>query len=318
MGQSLFERCSALSSVLRETPLVQLTASSINLFAKLESHNSFGSLKARPALWIIRCASERGDIDEGTNLVESSSGNFAAALALYARLLGLRFIPVIDPNISATYEDLLRRNCADVVKVTEPDESGGFLKTRLKKVEELCATLDNCFWTNQYSNLDASESHYRFTAEEICSRFSSLDYVFIGVSTGATIAGISRRLKEKFPRVCIVAVDAEGSVIFGGPPRKRQISGIGSSIRPPLLEHAIIDEVAIIPEIEAVQACRELLWKHGLFVGGSSGSCYAAVKRYLPKIRSSSPPNVLFLCADGGAAYAKTVFNDAWTAKLEQ
>lgn len=316
MGQSLAERVSTLMHVIRETSVVQIDCNGINLFAKLECDNPIGSLKDRPALWILRRASERGAIDGETTLVESSSGNFAAAIAVYSKLLGLQFIPVIDPNITPAYEDLLRRFCATVVKVTERDDTGGFLKTRLRKVEDLRRTIANCFWTNQYSNQDAVEGHYRFTAEEICSRFSSLDYVFIGVSTGATIAGVSRRLKERFRHVRIIAVDAEGSVIFGGAPKKRYIPGIGASIRPALVDQAIIDDVAIIPEHETAQACRELLMRHGLFVGGSSGSCYAAVKRYLPKMSAATPPNVLFLCADRGTAYADTVFDDSWAAKL--
>src|SRR5207248_416058 len=82
--------------------------------------------------------------------------------------------------------------------------------------------------------------------------FDWLDYVFIGVSTAGTIAGMSRRLKERYPKVRIIAVDSEGSVIFGGKPRKRHIPGVGSSIVPPLLSHALIDDVVLIPEYETV------------------------------------------------------------------
>ena len=141
--------------------------------------------------------------------------------------------------------------------------------------------------------------------------------MFLGVSTGGTISGVSHRLKEKFPSVRIIAVDAEGSVIFGGQPRKRYIPGIGASVTPELVKQARIDDVVKIPESETAQACQELLRRHGLFVGGSSGSAYAAVKRYLPKMRSLTPPHVLFLCADGGAAYLETLYNPEWTSRLE-
>jgi len=251
-------------------------------------------------------------------VIESSSGNFAAALAAFTHLVGLRFIPVIDPKISSTYESFLRRTCPTVVKVEEVDDTGGYLKTRLKVVKQLCATIPNSYWTNQYGNVDAVEAHYELTAREICADFDSLDYVFISVSTAGTISGVSRRLKERYPGIRIIAVDTEGSVIFGGAPHKRHIPGIGSSIVPPLLSHAKIDDVVLIPERETVQGCRELLATHGLFVGGSSGTAFSAVKRHASKMMNGSTrPTALFLCADRGTPYLDTVFNPSWASKLE-
>jgi cysteine synthase A len=295
---------------------VQLEAEGMKLFAKLEFMNAIGSIKDRSALWILKCAAERGDINEETTIVESSSGNFACALAVITRLVGLRFIPVIDPNISPTYESFLRRLCPDMVKVEERDDTGGFLKTRLRTVAQLCRTVPNSFWTDQYANLDALEVHYQLTAGEVCDDFDVLDYAFISVSTAGTIAGMSRRLKQQYPRVRIIGVDSEGSAIFGDKPRKRHIPGIGSSIVPPLVSHAQIDDVVLVPERETVAACRELLLDHGLFVGGSSGTAFAAIKRYAPRLNGSNRPTVLFVCADRGTPYIDTVFDPAWAARL--
>lgn len=313
----LAARLERLRNTLRPTPVVPLAMKGVNLFAKLEYANPVGSIKDRPAYWILRRAAERGEICEGTTVIESSSGNFASALAGFSRLLGLRFIPVIDPNISSTYESFLRRLCPTVVKVEARDDTGGFLKTRLDAVKQLCATIPDAFWTNQYANPDAMQAHYELTAGEICAHFESLDYVFIAVSTAGTIAGVSRRLKERYPAVRIVAVDSEGSVIFGGPPRKRHIPGLGSSIVPALLSQARIDDVVLIPERETAAACNELLTTHGLFVGGSSGSAFAAVKRYASRMAGSGRPTALFLCADRGTAYLDTVFDPAWATRLE-
>src|SRR2546428_2389649 len=138
------------------------------------------------------------------------------------------------------------------------------------------------------------EAHYELTATEICADFDSLDYVFIGVGTAATIAGVSRRLKEHYPNIRVIAVDAEGSAIFGGAPRKRYIPGIGSSIVPQLLSHAKIDDVVLISERETVQACRELLTTHGLFVGGSSGTAFAAVKTHAARMPAHKHPTLPF------------------------
>src|SRR5881397_3563875 len=316
-ASGLVARLEELRKTLRPTPHVPLALPGMNLFAKLEFVNPVGSIKDRPAYWILKRAAERGEICDETTVIESSSGNFAVALAAFTHLLGLRFIPVIDPNISGTYESFLRRLCPMVVKVEERDKTGGFLKTRLQMVEQLCASVPNAYWTNQYGNLDAVEAHYRLTATEICADFDSLDYVFLGVSTAGTIAGVSRRLKEQYPDIRIIAVDTEGSVIFGGAPRRRHIPGIGSSIVPQLLSQAKIDDVVLVSERETVQACRELLTTHGLFVGGSSGTAYAAIKRYAARMRVSKHPTVLFLCADRGTPYLDTVFDPTWATRLE-
>jgi 2,3-diaminopropionate biosynthesis protein SbnA len=313
----LARRLELLRNTLRPTPHVPVAMKGMNLFAKLEYVNPVGSIKDRAAYWILKRAAERGDICDETTVVESSSGNFAAALAAFTHLLGLRFVPVIDPNISGVYESFLRRICPRVVKVEDRDDTGGFLKTRLQMVQHLCATIPNAYWTNQYANLDAVEAHYELTALEICANFDSLDYVFIGVSTAGTIAGVSRRLKEHYPNIRVIAVDTEGSVIFGGTPRKRHIPGIGSSIVPQLLSQAKIDDVVLIPERDTVEACRELLTDHGLFVGGSSGTAYAAIKRHAAAMAGPDCPTVLFLCADRGTPYLDTVFDPRWAARLD-
>src|SRR5437867_1887774 len=132
---ALVARLEQLRRTLRPTPHVPLAMEGVNLFAKLEYVNPVGSIKDRPAFWILKRAAERGEISENTTVIESSSGNFASALAAFTRLVGLRFIPVIDPNVSSTYESFLRRICDTVVKVDERDDTGGFLKTRLQMVE---------------------------------------------------------------------------------------------------------------------------------------------------------------------------------------
>ena len=317
LSTRLATRLQLLRKILRPTPHVPLAMPGMNLFAKLEYVNPIGSIKDRAAYWILKRAAERGDICEATTVIESSSGNFATALAAFTHLIGLRFIPVIDPNISGTYESFLRRMCPTVVKVENRDDTGGFLKTRLQMVQHLCDTTPNAYWTNQYGNLDAMDAHYELTAGEICADFESLDLAFIGVSTAGTIAGVSRRLKEHYPGIRIVAVDTQGSVIFGGAPRKRHIPGIGSSIVPQLLSYAMVDDVVLISERETVDACRELLTTHGLFVGGSSGSAFAAIKRYASRMAGARRPTVLFLCADRGTPYLDTVFDPLWAARLE-
>jgi len=315
----LFERLDLVQRIVRETPTIRLEDNVLELYAKLEYMNGVGSIKDRPALWILKRAIERRDVVPGTMIVESSSGNFACALATFATMLQLEFVPVIDPNISSINEAYLRASCRRVVKVEERDDTGGFLKTRLRVVRSLLAEHPLTYWPNQYENTDGAAAHYQLTGAEICRAVPAADYVFLGVSSAGTIAGVSRRVKEVVPAAKIIAVDVEGSVIFGQPPKRRAIPGLGSSISPGLLSQAIIDEVEIVSERDSVSACHQLLRDHGLFVGGSTGAAYAALKNYFRRKPSSTPrPKVVFLCCDRGSSYVTSIFDPGWVARNVQ
>lgn len=313
----LSDRLRVLRGGLTPTPVLPLREDRLDLFTKLEYCNVNGSAKDRAALWILQRAVARGDVRTGTTVVESSSGNFAISLASYAAALGVRFVPVIDPHCNRSTEAFLRSMCPTVEKVGEPDGMGGYLRTRLTRVRELLAGEQAGYWPNQYGNTDAAEAHYRFTGAELCDAVPRLDYLFVGVGTGGTIAGLSHRVKETFPGCAVIAVDAVGSAIFGGPPAPRRIPGLGSGVVPPLVAQAIIDDVVLVPEPDAVAGCHELLGTHGLYTGGSTGSVYHAIRGYFadhPVPRRT--PVVAFLCADRGNAYADTVYNPDWVRTL--
>lgn len=321
MNGDLFQRLKLAERVIRETPVVRLDDRTVELYAKLEYMNGIGSVKDRPALWILKRAIERGDIVPGTLIVESSSGNFACALATFAVMLQLEFVPVIDPNIAPINEAYLRATCKRVVKVDERDDTGGFLKTRLRTVKALLAQHARSYWPNQYENVDGAAAHYHLTGAEICRAVPDADYIFLGVSSAGTIAGVSRRVKESMPSAKIIAVDVEGSAIFGQPAKRRVIPGLGSSVSPGLLQQALIDGLEIVSEVDSARACHEILATHGLFVGGSSGSVYAAVQRYFareaaraPAGASSARPKVVFLCCDRGGPYVTSLYNSQWLA----
>lgn len=312
---NLLRRLEYIRRSLPETPVIQLADDRVDLYAKLEYSNPNGSAKDRSAFWILKQAVERGDITEGTTIVESSSGNFAISLASFSRSLGLTFVPVIDPNCNAATEAYLRSLCDHVEKVTERDASGGYLTSRLNRVQELRSELDGVYWPNQYANTDAVLAHYRLTGGEIVRAFRAIDYLFVGVSTGGTISGLSQRVKETYPGVRVIAVDAEGSAIFGGAPKRRRIPGLGSSITPPLFDHALIDDVVVVPERDTVHGCHQLLQRHGVYAGGSTGTVYTAINGYFAD-HTGPRPTVLFLCADRGTGYADTIYNPLWVAEV--
>jgi N-(2-amino-2-carboxyethyl)-L-glutamate synthase len=317
IDRPLLDRVDALLRALPRTRVLRLPHPGIRLFAKMESDNRTGSAKDRAAIWILREAVRRGEITGDTTVVESSSGNFAVSLASFLNELGVPFVPVLDPNVNAATERTLRRLCARVEKVTEPDGTGGYLLSRLARVARLREELSDVYWPNQYANPDGAHGHYELTAGELLAEVGRVDYLFVGVGTGATINGLSRRVSAAHPEVTVVAVDVEGSMIFGAQPARRLVPGIGSSIRPPLLDSALIREVMVLSEVDEVAGCRALLREHGIYAGGSTGCVYAAITRRFPgdAARDGKEPVVAFLCADRGEPYADTVYADEWVAE---
>ncbi|GAA0894241.1 2,3-diaminopropionate biosynthesis protein SbnA [Fulvivirga kasyanovii] len=308
----MLKKLDQISKLIGKTPSKQCNSRHINLFAKLEYYNYTGSIKDRAAFNIVKEGVISGDIDRETVIIESSSGNFAIALATLCGDLGIEFIPVIDPNINSAYEQLLRLLCKRVIKVSEIDSTGGYLLTRIATVKAECANYKKSFWTNQYANANNYLSYYKGLGNEICEGFDRLDYLFIGVSSGGTITGVSRRIKEKFPKAKVVAVDVEGSVIFGGKPKKRWVSGIGASMSSTLLKQALIDEVIHISHDQVIESCHSLMKEQNIFAGASSGAVYAAVKNYVANDRIAPEANVLFICPDRGNAYLDTIYNRDW------
>lgn len=302
------------------TPVVRLKLDGldhIQVFAKLEYMNPTGSVKDRAASYLIEKLLRQREIDKDTVLIESTSGNFGIALSAYCRYHGLKFHCVIDSNISSENEMLIRMMGSTVHKVTERDVTGGYLLNRIKKVGELQTVIPNSYWVNQYQNPYNAEAYYNTLGSEICDAVDSIDYVFLGVSSGGTITGVSQKVKERYPNATIVAVDIVGSVIFGGQPRKRFIPGIGSSMIPDILSSAKIDEVVMIDEWTTIAMCHELYLKHSLFAGGSSGSVYAAIKQFFNENRGIRSANAVFILADRGERYMNTIYNDEWVRNFE-
>ncbi len=296
------------------TPLIRLRhkdLDTINFYAKLECFNPTGSIKDRAASYVLKQLIETKEINANTTIIESSSGNFAISLATYCKYLGLKFCGVIDPNILSINERIISSLATEVIKVTERDHIGGYLLTRINKVKEILSSRENYYWMNQYENPYIAHAYYETIGNEICSQLK-IDYIFIGVSSGGTITGVSQKVKEVYPDAEVIAVDSIGSVIFGQTPKKRYVPGIGSSIVPPILKKAIIDEVVIVDEYEAIKACNELLDKYALLVGGSAGSVFAGVNKYFKDKSFISKPNVLCLFADKGERYASTIYDAKW------
>lgn len=316
----MLQRIRELWNCTINKPMRRLHSEQVDLYAKLEYGGLSGSVKDRAALSMLEKAIEREEIVSSTVVVESTSGNLGLALAGACRLIGVRFIAVIDPLVNVGTEVRLRQTCFEVIKVRERDSSGGYLLNRRKRVFEQRSRFDDIFFPNQYENPDNFLAYYATLGVEICDQVPGLDYVFISVSSGGTITGVSRRVRERYPQARIVAVDVEGSVIFGGKPRRRHVTGLGSSLVPRVLEHAFIDEVMRVSELEIISGCHRLLKDHAIFSGASSGACYAAIQRYFGKqpANAGARPKVAFVSPDAGDAYLSTIYDAGWANKIEQ
>ena len=303
------------------TPLVMLnrlfSEPGVEVIAKLEFMNPGGSMKDRPARYIIEEGLADGSIPRRAHIVESSSGNFGIALAIAARLHGLTLTCVVDPKTTPANITILHQLGVDIEVVHEPDDAGGYLQNRIRRVQELLHAMPAAVWINQYANKRNWQAYYHGTGAEISKQLvRPPDYLFAAVSTTGSILGCARRLRERFPELRVIAVDAVGSIIFGGPPGRREMPGIGASRVPELLEPEEIDEVVYVSDLESAQACRAVLETEGIFAGGSTGSVVAAISRALPELRR--PCRIVTIFPDRGDRYLDLVYDDAWLTKLRQ
>lgn len=302
-------------STIGNTPLIQLSNlfqnSGFEVYAKMELLNPGGSAKDRPALRMIQEAWKEGIIGPGTTVIESSSGNMAISLAMICQYLGMRFISVIDPRTTETNLRILKALDATIDYVSLPDpETGEFLPARLNRVQQLLTEIPGSFWPNQYGNENNYLSHYHTTMKEIMTTLGQVDYLFCSVSTCGTIRGLAEYARDHGLKTKIVAVDAEGSAIFGGNKGKRRFPGLGAGIVPPFCRTDLIDRIVYVSDWDIVKGCRALSQKESVLAGASSGGVIAAVKQLELELPRGAVCAVIV--HDKGERYLDTVYSDSW------
>jgi 2,3-diaminopropionate biosynthesis protein SbnA len=282
-----------------------------DVFLKLEGFNITGSIKIKTAIGLIDDVERRGIARSGkTVIVESSSGNLGLALSLVCAIKGYKFICVTDPNANHATKRGMELYGASVVVVRDRDPVGGFLGSRLKKIHQILQSDSNAIWLNQYANIANKNVHAEQTANEIAREFAKVDWIFVGTGTTGTLAGISERLRQVFPSIKIIAVEPVGSVTFGGSPGKRNIPGIGTSVRPKLADLAKPDKIVAVSEEKTVEACLSFVRDYHLLVGGSTGTVLAAVRRLAPEFIPGD--TIVAISPDLGEKYLDTVYDPAW------
>ena len=284
------------------------------LYLKCEGFNFAGSVKLKAAMEMIAAGERSGALRPGTTIVESSSGNLGVALSIVATSCGYGFVCVTDSRCTLGAQRLMRAHGAEVRVVTEPHAERGLLGARLDCVERLCRENDRYVWLNQYSNPANWLAHARTTGPEILKEFPELDVLFVGAGTTGTLMGCARYLREEKPSVRIVVIDAEGSVTFGAPPAPRLIPGLGTAVRPALLDRSYVDEVILVAEQDTVRTCRTMQ-RNGFLFGGSTGSVVSGALGWLAEHAPAGDLTAVAIAPDLGERYLDTIYDDEWVTE---
>ncbi|WP_242885119.1 2,3-diaminopropionate biosynthesis protein SbnA [Actinomadura litoris] len=280
---------------------------------KIECMNPAGSIKMKTALALIEDVEAAGALGPGKRVIESSSGNLGIALAAVCTERGYDLTIVTDPNATSDAVAMMRAFGADVRTVTVTDANGGYLGSRLEYIRAALAADPALVWPNQYANPANARAHERTTAPAILKELGHLDALFVGVGTAGTLRGCLDHLRAMNARTRVFAVDTVGSVTFGGEARPRFVPGIGSSRRPELFEDTGDFDKVLVHERDAVRECRLMARRHGLLVGGSTGSVLAAARRLCGGLAEGA--RCVVISPDSGAKYLKSVFSDPWVAE---
>ena len=177
-------------------------------------------------------------------------------------------------------------------------------------MQQLLCTIPGSFWPNQYSNIYNARAHYRTMQEVIDTLGQPPDYLFCATSTCGTMRGCAEFIRERNLRTQVIAVDAVGSVIFGGQKAKRLIPGHGAAIIPPLFQANLADRAIHLNDIDCVMGCRMLTRTEAILAGGSSGAVIMAVQKLYNQIPNGAICVVIF--PDRGERYLDTIYADDW------
>jgi cysteine synthase len=287
------------------TPLIRLNRMTEGMPAtiviKHEGYNPFNSVKDRIGAAMINDAVERGRLRPGMVIVEPTSGNTGIGLAYVAAARGYRCIFTMPETMTLERRNLLRALGAKVVLT----EGAKGMKGAIARAEEILAGLGDRAWMpRQFDNPANPAIHYATTGPEIWTDSGGAVDIFVsGVGTGGTITGAGRYLKERKPKLQVVAVEpAESPVLSGGQPSPHRQQGIGAGFVPSILDTTIYDEVIRVTNEDAIVTARRLAREEAIFAGISSGSITWAALQLAAKPENAGKLIVSIVC-DFGERY---------------
>ena len=304
------------------TPLIRLSRVGAGLatpvYGKAEYANPGGSVKDRIGLAIVEEAERRGDLKPGGTVVEGTSGNTGIGLAMAAAIKGYHCIFTLPDKMSQEKVRLLRAYGAEVVitpTAVPPDHPENYVM----KAKQIVADTPGAILANQFYNQVNPEAHYDTTGPEIWTQTGGRVTHFVaGAGTGGTISGAGKYLKEKNPKIRIIAGDPVGSLYTGyhrtrtlgeGTPYK--VEGIGGDKVPTTVWWDTIDEFRQVADRESMKMARRLAREEGILAGGSSGLNVVLALDVAREVNDPEACIVTILC-DTGERYLSKVFDDDW------
>ena len=300
---------SNLTELIGKTPLLHLEnyekKKNLNarILGKLEYFNPAGSVKDRIAFAMVQDAEDKGILQEGSVIIEPTSGNTGIGLASVAAAKGYRVILTMPETMSIERRNLLKAYGAELVLT----EGAKGMKGAIAKAEELQQEIKNAVILGQFTNPANPAIHKITTGPEIWEDTDGAVDIFVaGIGTGGTITGVGEYLKSKNPNVKIVAVEPEASPILSkGVAGPHKIQGIGAGFVPEILNTKIYDEIITVANEDAFQTGREIAKAEGLLVGISAGAA-TWVATELAKKPENAGKNIVVILPDTGERYLST------------
>lgn len=295
-------------SIIGNTPLVELQNLTANprvrILGKLEASNPGGSIKDRPAYYMLSKAEASGRFTPGQIILEPTSGNTGIALAMIGAAKGYRVKLVMPECVSAERCRILEAFGAEVILTPAKEGTDGAIRKARQIVDKNPAQY---FMLNQFDNENNSLAHYETTGPEIFSQTNGEIDVFVaGMGTTGTLMGAGRYLKEQKPRVRIVGVEpVKGHAIQG-------LKNMGEAIVPKIYHPELLDQKLIISDDEAFEMTRLLVAKRGVFIGMSSGAAVAGAVQIAEKMDSGT---IVVILPDRGERYLSTTLFRSICAK---
>lgn len=295
--------------LIGNTPIVDISALSPNpnvrIYSKLEGQNPGGSVKDRAAKYMILEAEEKGLLQPGSIVLESSSGNTGIALAMICKMRGYTFKVVLPENVSIERRQALEVWGAEIIPSPASEGSNG----AMRRAQEMAAEHPDWWFPFQYGNLANPRAHYETTGPEIFSDLPDVTHFIAGLGTAGTLMGVGTYLKEQNPDIQVWAIEPPAGEMVDG------LKNIDEGFIPPVFTewngYELLDRKMIVRPLESIEWTRRLT-EVGLFTGISSGAIVAGAVKCASQIDEGV---IVTIACDGGWKYLST---GAWTAPLEE
>ena len=303
-------RFESLVDSVGNTPLVGLPKLSpspdVRLWAKLEQNNPTGSVKDRPALYMVAQAEKDGRLFPGATVLEPTSGNTGISLAMVCAQKGYRLVCVMPENTSDERRQLLRLWGAEIVS----SPAAGGSNEAVAVAKRMSAENPDWVMLYQYGNPANAQSHYETTGPEILADLPTITHFVAGLGTTGTLMGVGRYLREHVEGVKIVAAEPQyGDVVYG-------LRNIDEGFIPELYDSSVLTTRYSVDHRAALRRTRELVQQEGIFAGISTGGIlHAALAQGRRPSRQARRADICFIVCDGGWKYLST---GAYGGSLEE